>query len=201
MPKLGGYMLEKIKNALGEELSKQVEEILSKADIELAVMNDGSVVKADKHDTLKKELKDTLDQFEKANVKISELSKGAETSETLKKELEKVNSDFELYKADTKKREVNSDKLSKFKDGLSKYVSPDAIALLLKTTNPDDLMLNEAGEIVDLESKANKIIESYPSLKLNTEFKPNVPGDKKTPDPVDTSAMTDAEYYAYIKTQ
>ena len=44
-------MIDKLKELLGEELSKQVEDKLGK--VELAIFNDGTVVPSDKYDTLK----------------------------------------------------------------------------------------------------------------------------------------------------
>jgi predicted nuclease with TOPRIM domain len=55
-------MLDKLKELLGEELSAQVQEKLG--DVELAIMNDGSVVKAEKHDGLKSDYKALEEKYQ-----------------------------------------------------------------------------------------------------------------------------------------
>lgn len=110
-------MLDKIKEALGEELSKSVEEAIKKAGLELAIMNDGSVVKADKHDTLKSEYKDLETKYTnditESNNKLEEAMKGAADYDTLKGTLEnlkaennKLTEEFEQEKLNIKKNSI-----------------------------------------------------------------------------------------------
>ena len=85
-------MLEKLTQLLGEELSKQVAEKLGT--VELAVMNDGSVVKADKYDNLKGEYKDLegkyLTDISEFNSKLETAVKNADDYEALKGTLENL---------------------------------------------------------------------------------------------------------------
>ena len=83
-------MLEKLKGLLGEELSKQVEEKIGS--VELAIMNDGSVVNAEKHDTLKKEF-ELLDKRYKEetsvlNTRLEDAIKTSGDVEVFKKSIE-----------------------------------------------------------------------------------------------------------------
>ena len=70
-------MLEKIKELLGEELSEQVTEKLG--NVEIGITNDGSLVPAEKHDTMKAELKATKEQLDNVQVSLKELE-GSNTS-------------------------------------------------------------------------------------------------------------------------
>lgn len=85
-------MLEELKNILGEELSKQVSEKLTEAKLELAIMNNGSVVPAEKYEKLKldhKALKETHEKEVATTAKkLKELSNSSSDLETLKGTLE-----------------------------------------------------------------------------------------------------------------
>lgn len=96
-------MLEKIKQLLGEELSKQVEAKLGP--VELAIMNDGTVVKAEKHDTLKGDLKTLQEKYDtdlrELNTKLEAAMKDSSdydslkgTLATLQEENQKLSQDF-----------------------------------------------------------------------------------------------------------
>ena len=190
-------MLDKIKELLGEELSKQVTEKLGT--VELAIFNDGSVVNADKHDLLKAEHKTLQDQYAESNKKIEDITNAAGESDTLKEQLKILGEEYNTFKADTTKREANFNKGTVLKELLRKNFNPDAVDLLANTFNLDELILNEAGQIVDADSKIKTLAESKPSLKLVEVIEGMPPTDKNNPSKVDTSKMTDEEYFAYKK--
>ena len=88
-------MLDKIKELLGEELSKQVEDNLGK--LELAVMNDGSVVPADKYEGLKADNK-ALEAKYQTDVadftkKLDDAVKGTQDYDNLKLSLDTLKAD------------------------------------------------------------------------------------------------------------
>jgi len=187
-------MNEKILNALGEELSKQVKEKLG--DIELAIANDGSYVPADKYEKLKGEYKDLETQSDATNKQIEELKNSSGEVEGLKEKLTTLTTEYDQFKQDSQKREVNFKKTTAYKELLSKNFNPDAVDLLLNTVNLDEINLNEAGKVVDGEVKMQRLAESKPSLKLSNVIEGNKPTDKTTVQEVDTSKMTDDEYFA-----
>jgi len=107
-------LLEKLKKALGEELSKQVEEKLN--GIELAIMNDGSVVPADKHDTLKKEHSELQTQYKTEidglNTKLEDALKTSGDVDAFKKTIEDLKvvqqKSVDAYEVKIKGIEINS---------------------------------------------------------------------------------------------
>ncbi len=107
-------MLEKLKELLGEELANQVTEKLG--DTELAIMNDGSVVKADKHDSLKAEYKALESKYttdiSEINSKLTEATSNAADYDTLKGTLEtfKLESETRQKEHDTQLLSVKMDK-------------------------------------------------------------------------------------------
>lgn len=189
-------MNEKIKKILGEELSRQVSEKLG--DVEIGITNDGTLVSAEKHDKMKAEYKATQKQLDSVQEQLKGFDDSNTTIEDLKAKLEESNNSFEQFKKDTEKRESNFNKLTKLKESMAKKFNADAIDLLASTINLEELQLNEAGEIVDVDVKLDRIAENRPSLKLNTE--PNTPkppsGGTPQGEP-DFSKMTDAEYFSY----
>jgi len=145
------------------------------------------------------EIKNLSAQLEAANQSIKEISAKAETSETLKAELEKISSEYENFKNETTKREQNYQKKDKLKALLSEKFNPDAIDLLVSTFDLDSINLNEAGEIVDGESKLQKLAEAKPGLVIKTTTEGTSPKDKQTDSPQDDySKMTDEEYYKMV---
>lgn len=136
-------------------------------------------------------------QLETVNQQVTELKEKGNPNEELKNKLDSMTAEFEKYKQDASKRETQYAMKDKLKSELGKSFNEDAVDLLLGTFNLDDLTTNEAGDIVDLESKIGKLKEQRPNLVK--EYKPTSPKpeDRNTPPEVDTSKMTDEEYYAW----
>lgn len=192
-------MNEKILNALGEELGKEVQAKLTEAKIELAIMNDGSVVPAEKYDKLKGEYKELENQTTTMDQKIKELSANDSTIDDLKSQLSELKGEYDAFKSESEVREVNFKKQSKLKELLSKNFNPDAVDLLLNTMDLKEINLTESGDIVDGQAKMDRLAESKPSLKLVQTVEGTPPKDKQTVQDVDYSQMSDEEYYNSIK--
>lgn len=157
-------MLEKINKLLGEELASQVAEKLG--EVELGIVNDGTLVPSQKHDGMKNEFKATKEQLETLQSQMQELEKSSGTIEELKKNLATKNEEYEKFKAEAEKRETSFIKKQKLKEGLSEKFAKDSIDLLVNTFDLDNLAINESGAIVDLDSKINKLAEERPSLAI-----------------------------------
>lgn len=190
-------MNEKLTKALGEELASKVAEVLKSANIEVAIANDGSYVPADKYEKLKSEHKNIVEQYELSQSSIKELESKTGDTEELNKQLKAINDDFEAFKSNASKREANFIKQTKLKDALRNKVNPDAIDLLESKFNLDELVLNEAGELVDIQSKIDNELQTRPTLKLNVNIDtPAPPVDKQNINETDLSKLSDAEYFA-----
>lgn len=148
------------------------------------------------------ELTDLTTRYSEAETQIKTLTDSQGDSEQLKSELDKIKGDFETYKTDTEKRKVNRDKIEKLQEKLSKAINPDALDLVVSKLNPDELNLNEAGEVVDGDAIVKRIVDSRPGLaiKIDTSSpKPN--GTPKPGEEVDFSKMSDSEYFRYKEEQ
>lgn len=190
-------MNEKLTQALGEELASKVAEVLKSANIEVAIANDGSYVPADKYEKLKSEHKNIVEQYEQSQASIKVLESKTGDTEELNKQLKAINDDFESFKANASKRENDFIKQTKLKDALRNKVNPDAIDLIESKFKLDDLVLNEAGELVDINSKIDNELQARPTLKLNVNIDtPVPPKDKQNINDVDLSKLSDAEYFA-----
>lgn len=146
-------MLEKIKQALGEELSEQVATKLSEAKIELGIANDGSLVPADKHDSMKSELKSYQEQLEKVQKQLEETGTKEQTIEELKQQLNQAKEDYNQFKADTEKREVTNTKKNAVIKALEEAGAiKSSIDLLANTINLEELQIDKQGNIVDKDT-------------------------------------------------
>ena len=146
------------------------------------------------------ELKAASDQLDTTNTQIEDLKKSSESTDILKTQLEKITTDFNDFKSNTEKRETNSTKLGKLKEHLSTKFSPDAIDLIANTFDLDKLVQSENGNIVDIETKMEELASSRPTLVISKV--PGTPPPKSgdtPPGEVDTTKMTDAEYYAQVR--
>lgn len=153
-------------------------------------------LKSDFNDRGKK-ITDLEGQLDTVNNSIKDLTTKADLSDTLKADLDKINGEFVTFKEQTAKKEKDSKKLNKYKEGLAKKFNPDAVDLLLSAVDADTLQTNEAGEIVDMESKLTTLAEARPNLVLNTELDGSKPKDRIPPGDIDWSKKTDKEYYAH----
>lgn len=187
-------MLEKIKEALGEELASQVTEKLTEAKIELGITNDGSLVNAEKHDGMKKELKDTQDMLNSLNEKLKTFEGSTDTIEDLKAQIKAKTEEFDTFKADTTKRETTRDKQRKFADALEKegFVK-SSIKLLVKDMDYEKMVTDASGNIVDLNNYIDPLKTEYSELITTKEA--DIPKPPAGDPPKDESNMTDQEWY------
>lgn len=185
-------MLEIIKEKLGEELANQVTEKLG--DIELGIVNDGSLVPATKHDSMKKELKDTQDMLNGVNEKLKSFEGSTDTIEDLKAQIKAKTEEFDTFKTDTAKRETTREKQRKFADELEKagFVK-SSIKLLAKDVDYDAMLTDASGNIVDLNNYIDPLKTEYSELITTKEA--DVPKPPAGDPPKDTDNMTDQEWY------
>lgn len=147
------------------------------------------------------EIKTLTAQVETANTSLKDLSAKADSSETLKADLAKITGDFDTYKADTAKREKQSVIKGKARDLVAKKFNPDAVDYIVNSMDLDAWTLNEAGEIVDGESKITKLAESKPGLVLVTNVNGTPPQDKETPKTSDLDKLSDTDYFKSLATE
>lgn len=160
-----------------------------------------------KHATPKSEFNDKIAEIKTLNetidavqAQLKEFEGVDQTIEEYKAKAEKASQELETVKSEAELREKNRNKSDKLKNALSKKANPETIDLLLGKFDIEELNLNEAGEIVDVDSKIDVVLNQYPSLKTKTTVDtPPPPGGNQTPpvDGPDFSQMTDKEYFAY----
>lgn len=140
-------------------------------------------------------------QLETVNAQVTELKEKGNPNDEMKKMLDNLTQELEAEKTNSKKREEQWGMKEKLKSALGKSFNEDSVDLLLGTFNLDEMTVNEAGDIVDLQAKIDRLKESRPSLVK--DFTPDTPPapDRNTPETVDTSKMTDAEYYEWKSKQ
>lgn len=175
-------MLEKIKSVLGD-LSEQVESKFKEANVELAIMNDGSVVPADKHDSLKKDLTEVNSKLTDANTQVTTLTDqikelgNTDDIDQLKADIKKANEDAETYKVDAEKRILNIQKNAALQTAL---VAADAdtnnIDLLISQFDMDKINLTDDGKIIGFDDIVKPIKEKRAALFIKTTRQGTKPG-------------------------
>ena len=158
-------MLEKLVTVLGEELATQVEAKLKENSIELGITNDGSLVPAEKHDSMKSEFKATTDQMQSLQEQLKALEGSTGTVEELKEQLKQKGEEFEKFKQDTIKRETTltkSQAISKALEAAGAIKS--SIDLLVPTFDLEQIQLDSKGQIVDLDVIINPVKEARKEL-------------------------------------
>ena len=181
---------EELLTDIDTEVAKTLTEKFNKAFPLNAVPKDQYSKKTD-------EIKTLTDELETVNTNLANMSKDTQTAEEYKIELDKLKGDYDTFKGNSEKREKEAVMKQKLIKNLSTKFAGDSIDLLVGEYKLDELTLNEAGEIVDIESKMLKQAESRPSLVISTSTTtpPNNDGQTKPTD-VDTSKLSDAEYFA-----
>ena len=174
---------------LGEDAADKLEAIKKELPKHYALKNDfnsrGEEIKS---------LKEKLEETETSLTKLKD--DGGTELEDYKKQVETATKELADYKAGTEKREKTFKIKSKMRDLLSKSINPDAVDLALSAFDFNDMNLNDAGDIVDGQSKVDKFVEGKPGLKLITNVGGTPPEDKKTNElETDYSKMSDEDYY------
>ena len=143
------------------------------------------------------EFEATKKQLEEVQKQLKDFEGSDDTIEELKEKLKTQAGEYEQFKADATKREQNMSKSQKLKDHLSSKFAKDSIDLLVGTFNLDDLSLSEAGEIVDIQAKMERLAEARPSLAIQTKETSKKPPSGETGKDIDTETMSDQEYLDY----
>jgi hypothetical protein len=159
-------MLDKIKELLGEELSKQVEEKLGT--VELGVVNDGSLVPAEKHDTLKAEHKELKDKYTnettELNQKLDSAIKSATSVEALKSELEEIKiksqEQVESLKTDLERSKKIGELKAKF---IANNVDESYLDIVLSQVDLEQLKV-DGENVIGVDDVAKIVVEKYPKL-------------------------------------
>jgi len=159
-------LLDKIKKALGE-LADQVDTALKAAGIEVGVTNDGTLVPAGKHEDLKRD-------YETLKTTATE---NANKVTSLTTDLDKIKGEFNTYKDNVAKGETKSKKAKALEAKLrDAKAAPDALDLLIQSTDLDKLELDDKGELTGVDEIINGYKTSRPSL-----FGKDITESKKTP--------------------
>lgn len=185
-------MLEKLKELLGEELSEQVTEKLGT--IELGIVNDGSLVPADKHDSMKAEHKATTEQLQKLQNDIKQLEGSTASIEELKEQLKAKDEEMEAFKSDVTSRETKRTKQQTYEKVLEEAgFLKSSIKLLAKDADYDAMTLDENGKIVNVNTYIDPLKESYKDLVVARQPLDSTPpaGDP----PKDEGGLTDQELF------
>lgn len=159
-------MIEKLKELLGEELAKSVTEKLGK--VELAIMNDGTVVPADKFDSLKVENKTLTDKHQtdisEMNTKLEEAVKNASDYDTLKGTLDTLKADnlkaVEQHKTETANIKRNSDA----DVALLKANVKESYLDMVKSQMGIDKLNYDGDTLVGLNDSIKSAQENFPDL-------------------------------------
>jgi len=159
-------MIEKLKQLLGEELANKVQEVLG--DVELAIMNDGTVVRADKHDSLKGEHKALTERYENdiaaINTKLSDATTNAADYDGLKGTLEQMKVD------NVKAQEQHRIEMLKIKKDnrvdlelLKNNVDEQYLSMVKREINMDNLTF-DGDNLIGLTDSIGGIKEKFPKL-------------------------------------
>lgn len=151
----------------------------------------------DKFNEVNTELKAQKDQAIKTEATIAELTGKAKTAEEKDAIIKQMTADNEAFKAETDKRILNTQKLSALQVKLATEVSPDAVDLVAGLINLDSVTYAD-NKITNYDDVVKPVREARASLFKTVKVEDQKPGDRKTTDP--GVEMTDAEYYASLKT-
>lgn len=185
-----------------EWLKEYAKEFVSEDKMESFV--EGFTKEFPKHAALKsdfnkrgEEIESLTNQLNTVNSQLTELKEKGNPNDEMKLALDKLTTELETEKLNAKKREEQWEMKEQYKKALSKNFNEDAVDLLMQSTDFDSMTRNEAGDIVDLESKIGKLKEARPTLVREYKAAAPKPDDKNPVNEPDFSKMTDAEYYAY----
>ena len=159
-------MLDKIKELLGEELSKQVTDVLGT--VELAIMNNGSVVPVDKYDNLKIDHKALEDKYHSdisdVNTKLEEAVKNSGDLDALKGTLESLKTDNTKLTADYQQNIQNIKVDSAIDVALLKANVKPGYDTMLKTQLNRDSLTFDGDNLVGLTDSITGLQTSFPEL-------------------------------------
>lgn len=181
-------MLDKILELLGEELASKVQEALG--DVELAIMNNGSVVRADKYDTLKEDHRQLTEKYQTdisgLNSKLDGAMTNAADYEALKGTLNELKVENEKiaqkYQQELKDMRIDKDIERMLLDA---NLNPEYLPLLKTQLNRESLVY-DGDNLIGASDFVAKKAQEFPGLfgetkKLGTppEKHLNVPVGKK----------------------
>ena len=159
-------MLDKIKELLGEELSNQVTQKLG--EIELSVMNDGTVVYAAKHDSLKTEMKTLQDKYDSdllsINTKLEAATTNAADYDSLKGTLETLRADNIKAAEDHKLETARIRKNNAINVELLKNNVDEQYLDIVKSQINTDNLIYDGDNLIGLSDSINLVREKFPKL-------------------------------------
>jgi hypothetical protein len=185
-------MNETITKLLGEELSKQVTEKLGT--VEIGITNDGTLVSADKHDTMKAEYKATQDKLAEVQATMKTLEGSTGTIDELKAQLKTKGEEFESFKSDTTKREANVSKKSALEKLYDGKVLKGSIDLLVNGRDLDTITIDSKGNVVDGDIILKEVQDTRKDLWIIENIDDDEPPKGKTKETIDYSKLSDQEY-------
>lgn len=159
-------MIDKIKELLGEELSAKVAEKLG--DVELAIMNDGSVVKADKHDKLKEDYKALEGKYstdvKEFTAKLENASKGAGDLDTLKASLEALKSENQglIDKYETEKAGIKIDSALRV-ELIKNNIKENYIDLAMKAADKGKFTI-DGDNVIGVSDFVKETLTTFPDM-------------------------------------
>ena len=183
------------KAILGDAYSEAIETALKDSVGKEFVPKDQYNKKVDELSSKTTELTSTTEQMNKLQKDIEGFSKSTETIEELKKQLETTNTEFETFKTDNTKREANRIKIDVLRKSFEGKVNKDAIDLLVKEYDPDDIVLDSKNQVVDFDVKLEAIKTSRPSFIIIENLDGDPPPDGTGRDKIDWSKLSDQEYF------
>ncbi len=159
---------QKIREALGPELSKQVEAVDS--DLELAVMNDGSVVPSSKHEALKLDLKKEQENANGFETQLDTLKKSAGDNEELTKQIDTLKNTLEAERKATAEKDKRRNLVEKAKAQVAMEFNPKYADLIISKVNLDDCAI-EGGHVLGLATQLESLKTTYPEFTNRKEAK------------------------------
>ena len=139
-------------------------------------------------------------KFAETNKKLESL-KDNNNSEELQEQLNKIKNEYEDFKNNVEKRETIRKKQNIFKNHLlEKGFNTKGVELLANQVNFDDMQLKD-DKIIGIDEHTESLEEEYGFLKVNTQAQSKEPEKGESNTTVDTSKMTDQEYYNWKLSQ
>ena len=130
----------------------------------------------DKYNGKVEELKNTVAKMDELKTQVESMGVSSVEAGKLKTELESITNEFETFKNDSEKRNVNMTKRQAIERGLTRdKANPAAIDLLVGLFNMDEIQLDSKNEVVDWDEIKKPIIEGRKSLFGEIKINGNKP--------------------------
>jgi len=159
-------MLDQLKELLGEELSAQVQEKLG--EVELAIFNNGTVVPADKYDSLKAEHKSLTEKYQTdisgLNSKLENAMTNAADYDSLKGTLETLQAENNKIAEEHQQELINSKKSNAVELALIKANLKDGYLPLIKSQINTESLSFDGDNLIGLTDTIQSVQQQYPDM-------------------------------------